>query len=101
MKGGRKYRVPSDDVYRSWNFPTTFSHLDGELDSLEESGILGFRPGTIVFSLAYMSYWYISDKGRYRISNPGVFKDSNTSRFNVPMVSRKDLDLHEDLGVIE
>ena len=101
VKGDKKYRIPSDDIYRSCNFPSTFLHTSGELSHLEDCGTLGFRPGTIVFSLYHMSYWYISDRGRYRISNPAVFKGAGRSRFDVPMVKRKDLELHEDLGVIE
>lgn len=102
VKGGRRFLVGSDDIYKSWSFPTLFECTGHELErETVDSGILGFRPGTIVFSLYHMSYWYISDKGRHRIANRDVFEYSNATRFNAPVVRRKDLELHEDLGVIE
>jgi hypothetical protein len=102
VKSGKRFIIPSSDIFDSWKFPTLFECTGHELETqTEESGTLGFRPGTIVFSLYHMSYWYISDKGRHKIADPDVFRYSNVTRFNVPWVKRKDLELHEDLGVIE
>jgi hypothetical protein len=102
VKGGKRFLIPSSDIFDSWNFPTLFECTEYELETqTEECGILGFRPGAIVFSLYHMSYWYISDKGRQRIADPDVFRYSNVTKFSVPWVKRKDLELHEDLGVIQ
>lgn len=102
VKSGVRYFIQSDAVYRSWAFPTTFVVSTERLEQdTTPGGRLGFRPGTMVYSLAHGGFWYISDKGRHRINDPKYFRMSGRSRFSLPMASRKDLELHEDLGVIE
>ena len=94
--GGRLLRIQSEDIFRSWKFTTVFLSTDFILSGSEFGGKVGFRPGSVVGSLADHCFYYIASDGtRRKIVSPSFFKETGLSRFNTKFVSKSDLELHK------
>jgi hypothetical protein len=98
---GKLLKITSDSVFNSLGFRVVFRMPHVLIEAYPKGGTLGFRPGTIVGSIADGCYYYISPTARHRITSPRFFKEAAVSRLRCPVVSKADIELHKEGSDIE
>lgn len=95
MQGGSRLRIPSKNVYESWNFPHTLLADSHALVKYPVLGKLGFRPGTVIYSLEDGLYYLIEKNTKRQITDSRWFEWLNIDRLDVMVASAEDAKLHK------
>jgi hypothetical protein len=94
--------LSSPEVVRSWSFPLTFRLPDRLIETYTVGKPMGFRPNTVVISMADHCWYLITVNGEKRkIVSNDFFKEAGLPRWRAPFASKKDLELHKTGGDIE
>lgn len=94
--------LQSSDIIRSWSFPLTFRLPDRILATYTKGAPMGFRPNSVVISMADHCWYFIDGEGyKRKIVSPDFFKEAGRGRWSFPFVSKRDLELHRTGGDIE
>lgn len=97
VKGSKKLKFYSDRVYKSWNFPVTpIPVYDSSIEYLQYGGIIGFRNGSLLESMADGKMYLISDNKRRHITNPDWFEQYGFAGQPIITVSTSELKLHDE-----
>jgi len=94
IQGKYKRKIPSKRIFLSWSFPFVILVTDESLANLVRAKSLGFRDGTMVRAMDG-TVFLISERQRRRVTNPDFLKATGTERKQIPVVSDKELALHE------
>ena len=92
-----KHKIASNRILMSWAFPFVIEAKPEVLKKYKNAKPLGFRPGTIVKSMADGKFYYIVTGGKMHIQNPDFIKAAGVK---IMVVSAQELALHVDAGVI-
>lgn len=89
-----RLRIGSDAVRKSWSFPYTLHTEEEDLKGYPILGNLGFRAGTVFWSLDDGLYYLVEKNMKRQIVNSKWFDYMGIDRLNVIVASREDSQLH-------
>lgn len=96
-----RLRVGSEAVKKSWSFPHTVHTEEVNLRAYPIVGKLGFRAGTVFYSLEDGLYYLVEKNKKRQIVNPAWFAWLGINRMDVTVASSKDAQLHKKGEVLD
>ena len=70
---GKRYRIPSEAVWKSWNFSVTIDASDSALSDYPiATTYLGFRSGSVVKDISDGKIYVVSNNRLRHVVSPGV-----------------------------
>lgn len=98
LKNGRKYRVKSDSVFKSWSFPLVCESTDEAISKYKPSlRPLGFRDGTVIRDIFNLELYVITGGKRQRISSPEQLRLLGLEGKEIPYASHEDVMFHGEV----
>lgn len=94
VRGGTKFKVFSDRVWKSWNTPAVRGS-EIALSKYILGGSLGFRNGTLINNYADGKIYLISGNKRRLLSSPDVYEKYGLAK-NWIEVSQSEVNLHDE-----
>lgn len=92
LKGGKKFRIKSDSVLRSWSFPIICDSTDSAIAHYKNSlAPLGFRDGTVVRDVFDYKLYIIADGKKYPVESKEMYDYLGLTEDNVVIVSSADI----------
>lgn len=95
MQEKSRLRIPSQAVLQSWSFPYVFLSSSEKLSKWPIMGKIGFRPGTVIYSLEDGLYYLIEKNQKRQITDPLWFDWMGIDRMNAVLASADDANLHK------
>lgn len=95
IQNGTRLRVPSDSVARSWSFPASVHTKESRLKSYPIIGVLGYRGGTVIYSLEDGYYYLIEKNKKRQIVNSRWFDYLGMNRLDSIVASSDEVKLHK------
>lgn len=95
IQDGSRLRVASDAVKKSWAFSHSIFTNEENLKTYPIVGKLGFRAGTVFWSLEDGLYYLVEKNKKRQIINGDWFTWLGIDRLNVPAASYEDAKLHK------
>lgn len=100
LHGGKKYKIKSANVFKSWNFPTVLDSTDAAISAYPNSlRRLGFRDGTLVRDIYDTNLYIISEGKRIPVKTVELYDLLNVDNAKIPYVSHEDVIFHEEGGL--
>lgn len=97
VKGDKKLKFYSKRTLESWNFSVSPIPVhDSAIEYLKYGGIIGFRNGSLLESMADGKMYLISDNKRRHITNPDWFEEYGFAGLPILTVSTSELEIHEE-----
>lgn len=96
IKGGKRYRIISQRVADSWNFPKIINSSEAAVAGMRISGKLGFREGTLINNLSSGKIYVISENKKRQLHDPNWLSLLNYEITDALLVSHEEANLHED-----
>lgn len=93
IKGRYKFLIPTDRVFKSWNFPLVINGSDVTISKYVKNGKLGFRTGSLLWNDG--KYYFVSGNLLRKISTPDVFLAFGLDTQKALWVSDDELLLHK------
>ena len=101
LKGGKKFRVLSERVLSSWNFPRVVDTSDIAISKYPYAGKLGLREGTYFIDTRSAQRFLVSENKKRQIVNPDWFELLGLDPATPLWVSADEADLHLAGEVLE
>lgn len=95
IQDNTRLRIPSEAIFKSWAFPYVLLSGKGTLAKLPIVGILGFRAGTVIYSLEDGLYYLIEKHKKRQITDPRWFDWLGMDRLDAVVASKDDAQLHK------
>lgn len=95
IQADTRLRIPSESVYKSWSFPYTLLVDSVNIAKYPIVGKLGFRPGTVIYSLEDGLYYMIEKSTKRQITDSRWFDWLGINRLDVLVASANDAKLHK------
>jgi hypothetical protein len=96
LKGRYRYRITSDRILSSWNYPFVLASSELALSQYKMAGKLGFRQGTLIKDMSDGKLYLISENLRRLIDSPDFFDVMLFPRDKVIEVSHQEAELHKE-----
>lgn len=97
LKGNKKYKIKSDAVFKSWNFPLVIKSSDAAISGYTPSlRRLGFRDGTVLRDIYDTSLYVVSDAKRVPINTVEMYEALGIEEKSIPYVSHEDVVFHPE-----
>jgi hypothetical protein len=96
VKNQKRYRLISQRVADSWNFPRIIVSSEAAAAGLKISGKLGFREGTLINNLSDGKIYLISENKKRQLHDPKWLNLLNYDVSDALLVSHEEANLHED-----
>lgn len=94
IKNKYRFLVPSDRIFRSWNFPLVLNGTDASVSKYLKNGKIGFRSGSFVYNDGL--YYIISGNLKRKIANPDVYAAFGLDPLLATWASDDELELHKN-----
>lgn len=95
VSNGKKYRLPSKRVFDSWSPTLVVDTTDTAVEHLP-TGVLGFRPGTLIYCIKGGTIYLVSDNKRCPITSPDVLDRLGAGKSDILVVSDTEINLHDE-----
>lgn len=93
-RDGRRYRIPSEEIYKSWYFPLTVKTSEAAVAAYRISMTpLVFRDGTLIFNIRDARLYLVSGGKRRQITSPAALRRLGATRDSAMVVSDADVNL--------
>lgn len=92
VKGSKRFKVFSDRAVKSWNFPVILNVNPNVLDGIEDSGVIGFRDGSLIKDIVSGKIYLVSGSKVRLITNPDTL--DILGRDKVIEVSSDEIKIH-------
>lgn len=100
IKNGRKYRIKSNAVFKSWSFPLVVPSSEVAISKYKPSlRPLGFRDGTVIRDIFNLELFIIAGGSRVKITSPESAERLGLDTEKVPYASHEDVVFHKEGGV--
>lgn len=99
INGKTKKRVFSPRCLATWGFSPVFGSV-ASVSKFKYLGVLGFRNGTLVESMATRKLYFISDNKRRHVVSPDVFTKYGFNPASIVVASEEEINLHEEGEVL-
>jgi hypothetical protein len=96
IKGKYRYRVSSNRILDSWQFPFVLPSTEQALSRYAIAGQLGFRQGTLIEDMSDGKIYLISENLKRQIVSPDIFDVALFPRDKIIKVSSKEAALHKE-----
>ncbi len=96
IKGKFRFRVTSDRILSSWQFPLVIRSTESACSKYKIAGKLGFRQGTLVKDMSNGKMYLISENLRRQIVSPDFFDVMLFPREAMIEASPDELALHKE-----
>lgn len=96
IKGGVRYRFPSDRVFESWSLKPIVGSEMSLTNFKRARSVMGFRDGTLVVDFSDNAIYFISNNKRRRVTNPDWLDNLNLDLSDAIVVSTKEISLHNE-----
>jgi hypothetical protein len=96
IKGKSRFRVTSDRILSSWEYPFVIRSTEKACAQYKIAGKLGFRQGTLVKDMSNGKMYLISENLRRQIVSPDFFDVMLFPRDRVIEVSPSEIALHKE-----
>ncbi|QGH78256.1 hypothetical protein SEA_TRIBUTE_64 [Streptomyces phage Tribute] len=96
IKGKFRFRITSDRILSSWQYPFVISSTEAACAKYRIGGKLGFRQGTLVEDMSNGKIYLISENLRRQIVSPDFFGVMLFPRDKVIEVSPEEIALHKE-----
>lgn len=96
IKGKFRFRVTSDRILSSWQYPFVIRSTEQACARYKIAGKLGFRQGTLVKDMSNGKMYLISENLRRQIVSPDFFDVMLFPRDRVIEVSPEEIALHKE-----
>lgn len=90
-----RLRIKTKAVRQSWSFPHVLNTTEDSLKDYPIVGTLGFRAGTVIYSMEDGLYYLIEKNAKRQIVNPQWFEFLKMNRFDAVVASQDDAKLHK------
>ncbi len=91
-KDGKRYRIASQSILESWNFPFVVNSTEAALARYPKSiSKLGFRDGTLLNNIADGKMYLVSDSKLRHIVHPDVLTRLGVTKDDAVLVSAADI----------
>lgn len=97
---GKRYRIISQRVLESWNFPRVVASSERAAAGLKVMGKLGFRDGSLIHNLSGGKMYIVSENKKRLIENPDWFYRLGITSDDFLLVSDEETNLHSDGEVL-
>lgn len=95
IQEGARLRVLSDAVVQSWSFPAKINTEEANLKGYPIVGVLGYRGGTVIYSLVDGLYYFIEKNKKRQIVNQRWFDYLGINMLDVPVASAEEVKRHK------
>lgn len=92
VKGSKRFKVFSDRAVKSWNFPVILNVNPNVLDGIEDSGVIGFRDGSLIKDIVSGKIYLVSGSKVRLITSPDIL--DILGRDKVIEVSSDEIKIH-------
>lgn len=93
-RDGKKYPIGSDEVYRSWKFPSTAIGSEISVSKYPTALTkLGFRDGTLIYNIKDAKMYLISAGVRRHVVSPAAIERIGLKPADAMVVSNADVNL--------
>ena len=96
IKGKFRFRVTSDRILTSWQYPFVIRSSEDACARYRIAGKLGFRQGTLIQDLSNGKMYLISENLRRQIVSPDFFDVMLFPRDKIIQVSPQEVALHKE-----
>lgn len=97
LKGVTKYKIKSDTVFKSWDFPVVLESTDAAISQYQPSlRRLGFRDGTLIRDIYDQRLYIIADGLRVPVTSVDMYKLLDIDNRKIPYVSHEDVIFHKE-----
>lgn len=90
-----RLRVSSKGIRESWNFPRTIVTKEENLSKYPIIGVLGYRAGTVVYSLVDGLYYLIEKNKKRQITDIKWFEYLGMDMHDAVVASAEEIKLHK------
>lgn len=93
-RDGKRYRVPSEEIYKSWHFPLTVKTSEAAVAAYRISITpLVFRDGTLILNISDGRLYLVSGGKKRPITSPAALRRLGVTRDSAKVVSEADVNL--------
>lgn len=96
IKGGMRYRIPSQRILFSWKFRTIIQASEASVAKYKLAGKVGFRDGSLLRDFGSGKLYVISDSKKRLISNPDILDCWGITVNEFVDVSTDEINIHRD-----
>lgn len=96
IKGKFRFRVTSDRILTSWQYPFVIRSSEDACARYKIAGKLGFRQGTLIEDISNGKMYLISENLRRQIVSPDFFDVMLFPRDKIIQVSPQEVALHKE-----
>lgn len=91
---GKRYRIPSEEIYRSWAFPLTVPTTEAAVSHIPLALTkLGFRDGTLIYNIKDATIYLVSQTKRRPVVSPEALRRLGLTKDSAMVVSDYDINL--------
>lgn len=95
IQDNTRLRVPSKGIRESWNFPRSIVTKEENLNKYPILGVLGYRAGTVIYSLVDGLYYLIEKNKKRQITDTKWFDYFGISMLDAVVASAEEIKLHK------
>ena len=95
ISGQKKFRIISDRVFYSWDFPREVFVTQACANRYKTFGRLGFREGAVVRDFTSSTLYLISENKKRRLTTPDALTNLNIDESKIITMSEEEAGLHE------
>lgn len=93
-RDGKRYKIPSEEVYRSWRFPLTVKAHESALVNYPVALTrLVFRDGTLIYNIKDARIYLVSEGKKRHVTSPAVLSRLGATEADVMVVADSDAQL--------
>lgn len=96
LKGKYRYRITSERILNSWNYPFVVESTESAVSQYKIGGKVGFRQGTLIKDMSNGKMYLISENLRRLIDSPDFFDVMLFPRDKMIEVSHEEAELHKE-----
>ena len=91
---GKRYTIPSEEIYRSWSFPLTVETTEAAVKHIPLALTkLGFRDGTLIYNIKDAKIYLVEHGKRRQIVSPVALQRLGLTMDDAMVVSNYDVSI--------
>lgn len=91
---GKRYQIPSEEIYRSWSFPLTVETTEAAVKHIPMALTkLGFRDGTLIYNIKDAKIYLIEHGKKRQIVSPAALQRLGLTVNDAMVVSNYDVSI--------
>lgn len=95
LAGGRKFRIDSEQVYKSWSFPIVCQSTDAAIAHFTKSvKPLNFRQGTVVRDVFSFELYISARNGLIPLKDANLYRWLNIREDQIVFASNDEISMH-------